>query len=315
MNPDNPLNLPTELPIARYRFSFTLQDDLSLPFYAGSTLRGVFGHALRRAACMTRQKECGGCPLLETCPYTRIFAAPKTEKLNRSQQHTPPQAYIIEAPHNGTGNYPAGTDYTFDIVLIGTIRDQLPLISYAFSQAFQQGIGRTQARGRLKHISIETPSGWQHILDDGKIQAHPNTLILPPSYPHTLTLQHQTPMRLHRKKQLLRPNNITAADLMRQVLRRTAALSALYFPVQDQADFAALSAQAAAITADSRLHWQDLRRYSNRQQQLIPLGGITGSWHFPQLPPAYAQALYLSQWLHIGKETAFGLGKTRLIAA
>ena len=48
MNPQNPLKLPAELPIARYRFSFTLETEMRLPEYAGSTLRGVFGHALRR---------------------------------------------------------------------------------------------------------------------------------------------------------------------------------------------------------------------------------------------------------------------------
>ena len=74
MNPKNPLNLPAELPIARYRFGFALESEMRLPEYAGSTLRGVFGHALRRLACMTRQKECSGCPLLQSCPYSRIFA-------------------------------------------------------------------------------------------------------------------------------------------------------------------------------------------------------------------------------------------------
>ena len=57
MNPANPLHLPERLPIARYRLSFALADELILPPYAGSTLRGAFGHPLRRATCMTRQKE------------------------------------------------------------------------------------------------------------------------------------------------------------------------------------------------------------------------------------------------------------------
>lgn len=90
MNPANPLNLPAELPIARYRFSFLLNENLCLPPYAGSTLRGVFGHALRKAACMTRQKECGGCSLLQTCPYSRIFATPSSSLLNKSQHKNPP---------------------------------------------------------------------------------------------------------------------------------------------------------------------------------------------------------------------------------
>ena len=41
------------LPVARYRFTFRMQHDLSLPEFAGSLLRGQFGASLRRIACMT----------------------------------------------------------------------------------------------------------------------------------------------------------------------------------------------------------------------------------------------------------------------
>ena len=64
------------LPLARYRFTAIAQAPLQLPPYAGSLLRGQFGASLRQVACMTRQPTCGGCPLLATCPYSRIFEAP-----------------------------------------------------------------------------------------------------------------------------------------------------------------------------------------------------------------------------------------------
>jgi hypothetical protein len=71
-----PLPAGTLLPIARYRFAFRMQDDLRLPQYAGSLLRGQFGAALRRTACLTGAPTCKGCPLLATCPYPEIFEAP-----------------------------------------------------------------------------------------------------------------------------------------------------------------------------------------------------------------------------------------------
>ena len=42
------------LPLARYRFHWRVSAPIHLPAYAGSMLRGAFGHALRRLACMTR---------------------------------------------------------------------------------------------------------------------------------------------------------------------------------------------------------------------------------------------------------------------
>ena len=74
-----------ELPIARYRFTARLRQNLRLPDYAGSLLRGQFGAALRHLACMTRQTVCGGCPLQASCPYTRIFEA------------LPPQGHALQA--------------------------------------------------------------------------------------------------------------------------------------------------------------------------------------------------------------------------
>ena len=63
------MNAATSFPVARYRFEFQASQAIRLPAYSGSMLRGAFGHALRQLACMTRHKECAGCPLIGSCPY------------------------------------------------------------------------------------------------------------------------------------------------------------------------------------------------------------------------------------------------------
>ena len=80
------------LPLARYRFHWRVSAPIHLPAYAGSMLRGAFGHALRRLACMTRQADCGACPLLRTCPYPGIFAPPPVE---HSLQQTTPSHIVL----------------------------------------------------------------------------------------------------------------------------------------------------------------------------------------------------------------------------
>ena len=47
-------------PIARYRLEWRASTPVQIPDYAGSMLRGAFGHALRQSACMTGEKDCGG---------------------------------------------------------------------------------------------------------------------------------------------------------------------------------------------------------------------------------------------------------------
>ena len=45
--------------------------------------------------------------------------------------------------------------YQFDIVLIGPVRQQLPLIAYAFGQAFKRGITKNNTMGTLEDIAVE----------------------------------------------------------------------------------------------------------------------------------------------------------------
>lgn len=307
--PTNPLPLPAELPIARYRFDFKLESELRLPEYAGSTLRGVFGHALRRAACMTRQKECGGCPLQASCPYTRLFDPVPDDRLSSSIKHSPPPPYIIEAPENKRSHYGKGETYSFEMVLFGRAREQLPLIAHSFKQAFGQGVGVANGQGYLANIAVETHQGWQDIVEDERIQPHPNTLILPPHYPTSCTLRIRTPMRLQSQGSVLGIHRIETGILLRQLMRRTSAVATCHWNSPIAADFGQLAAAANQVSAQAKLKWQDWTRYSNRQQQKMTLGGITGTWQFSDLPVSFAQLLYIGQWLHIGKETVFGLGR------
>ena len=85
-------------PLARYRFDWRVTRPVRMPEYAGSMLRGAFGHALRQLACMTKQKECDGCPLIANCPYIGIFAPvpPAAHTLQKFSQI--PVPYVIEPP-------------------------------------------------------------------------------------------------------------------------------------------------------------------------------------------------------------------------
>ena len=307
----NPLKLPQTLPLARYRFIFTLQDDLLLPPYAASTLRGVFGHSLRKMACMTKQAECTLCPLLATCPYTRIFANASQTQLNASQKQTPPQAYIIEPPREKRF-YRQGEEYPFDMVLMGHICEYLPLIAFAFDQAFQHGIGSRQSRGVLSNIQIEDNGKWKNIFENQKIIEHNYLFRLPEKYLSNIDIHFETPLRIQQQGKILGIHNLTATAIAKQLLRRFSTIIQLYI-CELNLNYQELINQAEQINAVSdHLYWHDWQRYSNRQKQAMKLGGVMGDWHLTDLPDELAQLFYLGQWLHIGKETVFGLGKYRI---
>lgn len=311
---DNPLQFPSELAIARYRFTFEVGDSMLLPTYAGSTIRGVFGHALRKTACMTKMSECGSCPLRMSCPYTTIFDVQEDSRLGKGQAQNPPAPYIIEAPEDKKRHYDIGDALSFNVVLFGIARQHLALIIYTLQQAFSRGVGPGKAKASLSQVDVQTDDGWQTIytVESPKIQEHKNTITLPSCYAESYCLQIKTPMRIQVAGEGLGIYRVNPRALLLQLLRRVETISLLYLNHSLKLDKEVID-QLESVQSEAQLSWQDWKRYSNRQQQEMSLGGIIGEWTLQHIPPAFAQLLYIGQWLHIGKQTVFGHGRYELV--
>ncbi|RLB01906.1 MAG: CRISPR-associated protein Cas6, partial [Deltaproteobacteria bacterium] len=49
----------------RYRIECSFENEAILPYFKGSTIRGVFGIALKRVVCALKQLKCEECLLSE----------------------------------------------------------------------------------------------------------------------------------------------------------------------------------------------------------------------------------------------------------
>lgn len=320
------------LPIARYRFHARVDDELQLPPYAGSLLRGQFGAALRHLACMTRQPSCSGCPLQSTCPYPRIFEAPPPQAHELQHFSAIPNAYVVEPPSPITSAAAAkehpvlqpGDTLQFHMVLIGHALQQLPLIVIAWQRALHHGLTRARSRAELTEVQWLDADGAAHTVwtaEHPRVQAHPAVLALPPVPPATESLQLQlhTPLRLQHQGQPLRPQQLSARTLVSAVARR-AALVLEFHAGQPQwgTHVPATTALAEQLSDQRELHWFDWKRFSSRQQREMTLGGVLGQWQLQGPATALASAwpwLWLGQWLHVGKNASFGLGGYALAAS
>jgi hypothetical protein len=314
-----PATLPagTRLPLARYRFTFRMHADLRLPDYAGSLLRGQFGAALRRAACITKARTCDGCPLLATCPYPAIFETPAPAEHPLQKFSAVPNPYVIEPPPLGTRFVAAGENLSFAMVLVGRALDQLPLIVYALQRAFGRGIGTQRAAGDLHDIVHEDADGgpasvWEP--DAGRVLAHAPQLALPAFEPlREVRLAIDTPLRLQDNSRPLHGRDLSPRRLVTALVRRAALLFEFHAGRPGLGAGAGALARHAETLADERdLVWHDWTRYSSRQQQAMTLGGVLGTWSLrgdlaPVLP-----WLWLGQWLHVGKNATMGMGAYRL---
>jgi hypothetical protein len=308
-----PLRPGSVLPVARYRFSFRMADELFLPDYSGSLLRGQFGAALRRIACMTGLPECAGCPLYRTCPYPALFEAPAPAAHALQRFSQVPNPYVVEPPPLGSRYVPAGGTVSFRLVLVGRALDQLPLIAYALQRAFGRGIGRHEARGRLEDIAIERPGAAQPLWDGerARIRPHDQMLTVPPlPEVEAITLNVATPLRLQNQGHPVPPDRLRPRALFTALLRRASLLFELHAAALPGliGEAARLAAAAERLTDERSLAWKDWTRFSSRQQREMTLGGVVGEWRLAGDLGELLPWFWLGQWLHVGKNATMGMG-------
>jgi hypothetical protein len=274
-------------------------------------LRGAFGHALRRISCMTRQKDCNGCPLFSTCPYPAIFSPPPAEHaLQRFTQI--PAPYLIEPPSWGEKSLLPGETFSFNLVLCGRALKELPLITLALRQALQRGIGPGDGQAELISLNQEDETPI-HTPATGQFAAHSQQILFIPEQDCTeITLHFSTPLRLQENGHALPPNRLTPRALLMAAVRRTSLMAEFHGPQPPDWDFKELTKLAATVHDEKDLKWQDWTRRSARQQQTMKLGGVVGRWMLKGNLMPFLPALHIGQWLHVGKETVFGLGRYHL---
>lgn len=314
------------LPLARYRYLCRMAAPLRLPDYAGSLLRGQFGASLRRISCATSAPTCEGCPLLSTCPYPAVFAAPAPERHDMQRFSHIPNPYVIEPPPIGTTQVEQGGTLAFNLVLFGRALDHLPLISFALQRAIEQGLGASRVSGIIERIEVQNASAfsepdWSGIWRRGDSAIAPHQALMtvaatPSSSAAPITqakLTFKTPLRLQHQGQPVRPHALSPRKLIADLLRRITLLAEFH---ADRPNFIPnapeLVRHAARLDQRHDLHWHDWSRYSCRQLQEMTLGGVLGTWTLTGDLEPLMPWLSLGQWLHVGKNATLGLGAYHL---
>jgi len=221
------------------------------------------------------------------------------------------------------------------MVLIGpNSLSQLPLVIHAWQRALRQGLGEHRARAHLLGVEWLPAAPWgqeppaPHVVYDTTGEAPARLQPHTPSWPlgqkptemacdgpHVVRLHLHTPLRLQHDGDALGVENLSPRALLAQLLRRCHLLLEQHAGLaQPLFDAPALLAPVPDTVRDDRdgLYWQPLRRYSSRQHQEMPLGGVMGVWQLHGALAGFLPWLHLGQWLHLGKNTTLGIGEYTL---
>lgn len=290
-------------PISRFSIKFQALENIQLPKYAGSTLRGAFGHALKSMACLTASRNKGVCRCepVERCLYRQLFDPPKKvlKYQDRVQDIAPP--FVIEA-YSLPEQIKKGETATFYTVLIGHFaHQQQMMIQMAWQRALAEGIGQNLSAGGIQSQLVNFVQCNQ---PQDKIESL-----------KSVRLDLFTHARLQHHGKFLGTENFSMAHFAQALLRRYLSLAETYSDIQlTIEEINQLNTEIAQLEGHHQLEWVNWSRYSNRQKQKMNLDGLMGSVHLNNVSERLFYYLYLGQWLHVGKGCVFGLGQYTLKA-
>ncbi|MFH1096469.1 MAG: CRISPR system precrRNA processing endoribonuclease RAMP protein Cas6 [Candidatus Desantisbacteria bacterium] len=315
-------NILNNFRLTRFEFILTAIEDLHLPLYLGSTLRGGFGTAFKRVVCALRDRLCHECILKEKCVYSYVFETPPPANTAMMRKYeAAPHPFVIEPPPEKRQGYKHGDTITFNLILIGKAIDYLPYFIYTFEELGRIGIGKGRGRFELQGVNCEGKTIYD---SKGKTLNSFNPSTLLNFQPSTLNSQFSTPNPQPLTLNFLTPcriiyNGCLTKDLefhilVRNLLRRIALLS--YFHCggdTSQIDFRGIIEQAEQIKIESfdraTLQWYDWERYSARQDTRMKMGGFVGKITFEGNIEPFMPLIQAGEILHVGKGTSFGLGR------
>ena len=303
--------------LARYRVVLTALSTILMPPYAGSTLRGGFGHAFRKMVCTQGPIDCRDCTLKAVCPYPYIFETAPFEGAQQLRTYGDvPRPFVID-PLDTRGEYRQGESFAFRLTLIGRAIDHLPYFLVSFRELGEIGMGK--GRGRFQLTQVLTDGG-ESIYDSDTQMVHNRNNALcfdkiqgeAESLPtDALTVHLLTPTRVTHEGQIT--DKLPFHLFWRRLIGRISALAYFHCGESLDLDFKGLIAQAETVqTVQSGLRWHDWTRYSSRQNQKMQLGGLVGSVDYAGDLGMFLPFVALGAFLHVGKNATFGLGKYKV---
>jgi hypothetical protein len=307
----------------RFQLRFKREVTVSLS-HAGSMLRGAFGTALRRIVCLDLKQNCPDCPAKETCAYQRIFAPITPSDAGRlSKNRDMPRGFIIKPPLEAD-TYGPEKPFAFRMILAGELIRWLPFIIVPFSELGGTGIGRERTRFSFERLACLNPDGEHgheiYSATDNLVRAGE---MVSPSFeeltgtdkrkPGPLTLDFLTPTLLmynpDGKKGASRPMRVPEFHVVMKRLRdRINRLATAYCGTELQVDYKEMGRKAEGVKISSVQGVWEERSRKTRAGERQDLSGFVGSVVYEGDFEEFLPLLRLGEYLHVGKNAAFGNG-------
>lgn len=286
--------------------------------FIGSTIRGAFGNILKDIYCVEPPGKCSDCMLRNRCVYTYLFESGWYFSNGECQQAGVPQPYVFEPTVNAETKS-GKVKIKLGLLLFGNSIDYVPVFVNCINKIGRWGLGKNRISYELERVEdlFEKKDIWSKDLikmidrphtktwDDYLEQAQEKNNI------KRCQIELVTPLRIKQEGRL--HNQLDFSTIVKAIIRRWNSLNKYYGDGQNKDGRKLINLAANIPSGTLNLHWQEMERYSRRQDQRMLLGGLMGIMECAGELEPFIPWLLLGQDIHIGKNTSFGLGKYNLI--
>ncbi len=300
---------------------------VTLNQHKGSAIRGALFNSLRKAGCARLDlTSCKPCALVEVCPISFLLA---TVDNDSKRGMDVPRPFTVQPPLGGQNIYPPGAKFNFGLTLFAGSVNFLPYLVMALQDLEREGLGaKTEylpgrwRRGRLRVreiMALNPLTGEaQSLFSIGKrgVEAPVNPVTSSqvagicqpaPEAVYKMEFTFHTPTRLIEDGKPLTVPKFPV--LVQRLFERLTSLAREFSPGEFPLDFETLMGEAnQVVPVESRVQWEAVRSYSQRQRQDLSLGGFTGKATFAGKVSYLLPLLVWGQLTHVGKDATKGNG-------
>jgi len=331
-----------QMPLARLQFEMETLAASDVPAFKGDMLRMALLWWLSEYWCPMPQRCRHGCQAPHACTFGQVCEPPVDPSWPAAERRlmgdTPPPAYTLWDRRDRRTHLPAGASWAFELTLAGELAlRQIPAMVAAVQQGAEEGMGRIRLQSRVLRVTALGGAGpdgagvclanqqryeggqtltWQsYRLDDvtlgyGQGVAWAGGFAGPVRH---LSLRYLSPVKIKERGEWVEAPEF--GPVMKALVRRLRLLSVVHgggqWPHAEWGPLLDLAERVRLEHNETHVIGYERRSKASGRQEIE--GFVGQAWYAgadlrPLLP-----ALWLGQWLHLGKNYVLGNGRYEIV--
>jgi hypothetical protein len=313
--------------ISKLYITLRTREDIVLPIFKESALRGGFGSTFKRMVCVhSMEKTCCQCILANKCAFSVIFSPSQNDEGFLKHHIAIPRPFALYINPNKTA-FLQQDKIKIEMLLIGKAIEYFPYVFLSLQELGNTGWGKPNAKGERGKFTIEkieelTEEGSKRIIyEENKKEAG----LMPKGFILKNALERQyvqnkcgrfktvfeTPVRMKKDKKIVTYPEFYI--LIRTVIHRLNSFSYFYGDGNLLKGAAPIIEKAKKVRIiECKTNFEQFPYYSKRQNEKLYLGGLVGEVVYEGNLALFYNYLKSAELLGIGKNTTFGFGRMRL---